>query len=100
MPSRRIRLSLLGLPLVLAALVSGAVAVTASAPASAGDARLRVMTYNIRLDADAPPRDWASRLPLMKQVLRRQRPDLLGVQEATWPQMRDLDGKSALPAHD
>ncbi|GLZ10823.1 endonuclease [Actinomadura sp. NBRC 104425] len=95
---RRARLSFLGLLAVLVALVFGAVAVAASAPASAGDARLRVMTYNIRLDADAPPRDWASRLPLMKQVLRRQRPDLLGVQEATWPQMRDLD--AALPGHD
>ncbi|GLW67082.1 endonuclease [Actinomadura rubrobrunea] len=96
--SRRVRLSPPALLVILVIVVSSVVAVTASGPASAGDVRLRVMTYNIRLDADAPPRDWASRLPLMTRVLRKQRPDLLGVQEALWRQMRDLD--AALPAHD
>ncbi|MFB4319505.1 endonuclease/exonuclease/phosphatase family protein [Actinomadura sp. 21ATH] len=64
---------------------------TARAP---GDpAALRVVTYNIREDMDAPPRDWETRLPVMIRQLRRHAPDLLGVQEALWRQVRDLDGE-------
>ncbi|GAA2444500.1 endonuclease/exonuclease/phosphatase family protein [Actinomadura vinacea] len=92
----------LGLPrrlphllIALAVLVTGMIAAPA---AFAGDAKVRVMSYNVRLNADAPPKDWPSRLPLMKNVLRKHQPDLLGVQEALWQQMRDLDG--ALPEHD
>lgn len=96
-PVRRLRGPLLALT-ALAVLASAMLAVLAGRPASAGDARLRAMTYNVRLDADAPPKDWASRLPLMRDVLRRHRPDLLGVQEALWRQMRGLDG--ALPQYD
>ncbi|GAA3983944.1 endonuclease/exonuclease/phosphatase family protein [Actinomadura viridis] len=86
------------LPLALLALAVLVTSLIAAPAASAGDTRLRVMTYNVRLAADAPPKDWPSRLPLMKRVLRDQQPDLLGVQEALWQQMRDLDG--ALPGHD
>ncbi|MEU6038783.1 endonuclease/exonuclease/phosphatase family protein [Actinomadura sp. NPDC047616] len=55
------------------------------------------MTYNVRGVADPPPRDWRTRLPLVKRLLRKHDPDLLGVQEAKWPQMRDLE--RALPGH-
>jgi endonuclease/exonuclease/phosphatase family metal-dependent hydrolase len=81
-----------------AAVVSLSSVIMDSGSAAAGDARLQVMTYNVRLDADPPPRDWASRLPLMTRVLRRHAPDLVGVQEARWHQLRGLD--AALPDHD
>ncbi|WP_433324186.1 endonuclease/exonuclease/phosphatase family protein [Spirillospora sp. CA-294931] len=90
---RRWFLSLLA---ALAVAVSSVVVLTGQA--AAGDARVRVMTFNIRLDADAPPKDWASRLPLVKQLMRKHRPDLLGIQEGLWHQMRGLDG--VLPAYD
>lgn len=81
------------LALMLAAtsvLTTGGVVVPTRALAV--DARIRVMTYNVREDMDPPPRDWRSRLPLVTRVLRRYEPDLLGVQEGVWPQVRDLLG--------
>jgi endonuclease/exonuclease/phosphatase family metal-dependent hydrolase len=62
------------------------------------EARLRVMTYNVRFATDTPPNAWPDRLPMMKQLIRRQSPDVLGVQEPVWRQIRDLDG--ALPEYD
>ncbi|TYB42370.1 endonuclease/exonuclease/phosphatase family protein [Actinomadura chibensis] len=60
-----------------------------------GGRTIRVMTFNLRGAADPPPRDWRTRLPLVERLLRRHEPDLLGVQEARWRQMRDL--AAALP---
>ncbi|MEV4676228.1 endonuclease/exonuclease/phosphatase family protein [Actinomadura sp. NPDC049382] len=77
-------------PLVAAAaavLVSGFVL---GAPRADDDGTVRVMTYNLRGVNDPPPRDWKTRLPLVERVLRRHRPDLLGVQEARWYQVKDL----------
>lgn len=54
-------------------------------------ARYRVLTYNLRFDrSDAEqdptrpgdPDHWPDRVPLMQALLREERPDLLGVQEA------------------
>lgn len=77
-------------PLVAAAaavLVSGFVL---GAPRADDDGTVRVMTYNLRGVNDPPPRDWKTRLPLVERLLRRHRPDLLGVQEARWYQVKDL----------
>ncbi|MFI0356847.1 endonuclease/exonuclease/phosphatase family protein [Actinomadura sp. 9N407] len=85
--------------LSLAVLASGAIAVSdGTPPPDTGDTRVRVMTYNLRQDIDPPPRDWPSRLPLVERVVRRHAPDLLGVQEVLWEQVRGLDG--ALPGYD
>jgi endonuclease/exonuclease/phosphatase family metal-dependent hydrolase len=84
-------------PLAILLAVSSVLALPASGAASAEDGRLRVMTYNVRAAVDAPPRDWSSRLRQMKEMLREERPDLLGVQEPMWGQMRDL--AAALPGY-
>ena len=90
----RRRLSLIAAALLAAAVaVTGVVATTATAKA----APIRVMTYNIRFAASTPPHAWSSRLPMMIHQLKADRPDLLGVQEAYWPQMRDL--QAALPGY-
>jgi endonuclease/exonuclease/phosphatase family metal-dependent hydrolase len=61
-----------------------------------GDRSLRVMTFNIRYDE---PRDgvnaWANRKKKVADVIRFHKADLVGVQEALLPQLRDL--KSLLP---
>ncbi|WP_346048964.1 endonuclease/exonuclease/phosphatase family protein [Actinomadura chokoriensis] len=61
-----------------------------AAPRADDDGTVRVMTYNLRGVNDPPPRDWKTRLPLVEHLLRRHRPDLLGVQEARWYQVKDL----------
>lgn len=52
--------------------------------------RLHVMTFNVRVPVDAPPRSWAERRPLIRQLLRRERPTLLGTQEGIFPQLQDI----------
>ncbi|TDC63164.1 endonuclease/exonuclease/phosphatase family protein [Actinomadura sp. GC306] len=62
-----------------------------------GDGSVRVMTYNVRGVNDPPPRDWDTRRELVGRLLGRHEPDLLGVQEARWHQVRDL--ARMLPGH-
>lgn len=62
-----------------------------------GDGTVRVMTYNVRGVNDPPPRDWRTRRKLVGHLLGRHDPDLLGVQEARWHQVRDL--AEMLPDH-
>jgi endonuclease/exonuclease/phosphatase family metal-dependent hydrolase len=50
-----------------------------------------VMTFNIRYAHTQPPDLWPDRLPVMLDVIRRWRPDILGTQEGLYPQLRDLE---------
>lgn len=71
----------------VALLVSGFVL---AEPRADDDGTVRVMTYNLRGVNDPPPKDWKTRLPLVEHLLDEHDPDLLGVQEARWYQVRDL----------
>lgn len=53
------------------------------------------MTYNIRYAAADPQHLWQDRLPLVRDLVLRAAPDVLGVQEALDAQLRDLDGALA-----
>lgn len=59
-------------------------------------APLTVMTYNVKNGGDAA-HPWADRLPLLVDIVRRNDPDVLGVQEAYPDQMADL--RAAFPEH-
>ncbi|MEU9497902.1 endonuclease/exonuclease/phosphatase family protein [Streptomyces sp. NPDC048196] len=80
---------------VAAAAVSGTV-VTAtaygaeSAYAADGGPALHVMTFNLRYASDARPHSWAERRPVMRALLRREGPHLLGTQEGLYGQLRDI----------
>ncbi|WP_021598021.1 endonuclease/exonuclease/phosphatase family protein [Actinomadura welshii] len=77
-------------PVVAAAaivLISGFVL---AEPRADGDGTIRVMTYNLRGVNEPPPRDWKTRQPLVEHLLDEHDPDLLGVQEGRWRQIRDL----------
>lgn len=65
---------------------SAAAAATPAASASA----LRAMTFNLRFASDARPNSWAERRPVMRTLLRRERPHLLGTQEGVYGQIRDI----------
>lgn len=77
----------------LAALLSAC----ATLPRDAGDPRgIRAMTYNIRLDlASDGPNAWPHRAGILAEVVRREAPDVLGMQEVLLHQKRDLE--AALP---
>ncbi|MEU9125370.1 endonuclease/exonuclease/phosphatase family protein [Streptomyces sp. NPDC048506] len=63
---------------------SGAAHAAESGPA------LRVMTFNLRYASDARPHSWAERRPVMRALLRREAPQLLGTQEGLYGQLRDI----------
>ncbi|MFR0354405.1 endonuclease/exonuclease/phosphatase family protein [Streptomyces sediminimaris] len=87
----------LGLQAALAAAVavplSGA-AVSASsassAPASGRAPRLEVMTFNLRFAGTAEPNSWRERRPVMRALLRRAHPHVIGTQEGLYQQLRDI----------
>ncbi|MBC3992700.1 endonuclease/exonuclease/phosphatase family protein, partial [Streptomyces sp. AC563] len=65
---------------------------TAAAPAAPGGSasHLRAMTFNLRYASDTRPNSWAERRPVMRTLLRRERPHLLGTQEGVYSQIRDI----------
>jgi endonuclease/exonuclease/phosphatase family metal-dependent hydrolase len=75
--------------LFVAALLFGA------APAPAQDSgrsdELRVMSFNLRFASDTPPNSWPERRPVMRELLRHERPHLLGTQEGLYQQLRDIE---------
>ncbi|MEO2048830.1 MAG: endonuclease/exonuclease/phosphatase family protein [Pirellulales bacterium] len=52
---------------------------------------LRVMTYNLRYASDTPPNSWAVRLPVAISMLGNTDPDVIGIQEGLYRQVKDLD---------
>jgi endonuclease/exonuclease/phosphatase family metal-dependent hydrolase len=51
---------------------------------------VHVMSFNIRLPVDEPPRSWMERRRLVRDLLRGERPTLLGTQEGTFAQLQDV----------
>jgi endonuclease/exonuclease/phosphatase family metal-dependent hydrolase len=80
-------LTRLVLAVVVAALAAAAFAAT---PASAERGDLHAMSFNLRFASDTPPNSWPQRRPVMRNLLRRERPDLIGTQEGLYEQLRDI----------
>ncbi|AJT61877.3 hypothetical protein T261_0185 [Streptomyces lydicus] len=80
----------------LRAAAAGAVAVpvaaygTGTADAADRGRGLRVMTFNLRYASDTRPNSWAERRPVMRSLLRREAPHVLGTQEGLYGQLRDI----------
>ncbi|MFF5290680.1 endonuclease/exonuclease/phosphatase family protein [Paractinoplanes globisporus] len=53
-------------------------------------ADLDVMTFNLRYAGDTAPNSWAQRRPVMRALLTKERPDLIGTQEGLPAQLRDI----------
>ena len=49
-----------------------------------------VATYNIRRIVDQPHERWTDRRPLVVKCIRAMAPDVIGMQEALYPQIRDI----------
>ena len=65
--------------------------------ACGGDTTLRVMTYNVRYASDQGAQRWQRRRPVAHRMLSAQHPDVIGMQEALFRQVKDFD--QDLPAH-
>lgn len=59
----------------------------------ASETNLRVMTFNLRYlnTSDASPHTWEERRPTVRQVIRKEQPDIFGTQEAVYQQIKDVD---------
>ncbi|CAM5568728.1 endonuclease/exonuclease/phosphatase family protein [Streptomyces purpurascens] len=85
-----------GLKAAAAAVVAGPLLTTAgpTQPASAGEypGALDVMTFNVRFGTvvDTTPR-WEVRRPVMRELLRRERPHVIGTQEGLYRQVRAIE---------
>ncbi|KOG39803.1 endonuclease/exonuclease/phosphatase family protein [Streptomyces resistomycificus] len=86
----------MGLRTALAATISVPLSSTAlsPAPASADEPRsgpLEVMSFNLRFASAAEPNSWTARRPVMRELLRRASPHLVGTQEGLYQQLRDIE---------
>ncbi|MGW0736458.1 endonuclease/exonuclease/phosphatase family protein [Streptomyces sp. NPDC002851] len=70
-------------------LLTGRLGGTADA-AERGDARLRTMSFNLRFASDTPPNSWPERRPVTRELLRLERPHVLGTQEGLYQQLQDI----------
>ncbi|MFI1964984.1 endonuclease/exonuclease/phosphatase family protein [Streptomyces pathocidini] len=57
----------------------------------AGGRQLHVMSFNLRYASDTTPNSWAERRPVMRELLRREAPHLIGTQEGLYEQLRDIE---------
>jgi endonuclease/exonuclease/phosphatase family metal-dependent hydrolase len=53
-------------------------------------AALQIATFNIRVNVDGPPNDWASRKSRIAKVLETNNIDIAGLQEVKWETLNDL----------
>ncbi|MFB9463865.1 endonuclease/exonuclease/phosphatase family protein [Streptomyces cinereospinus] len=90
------------LPLTSTALSSsGASAQEREAGPAAGRAgrRLEAMSFNLRFASTGEPHSWAARRPVLRELLRRERPHLVGTQEGLYQQLLDIESDLG-PHHD
>jgi endonuclease/exonuclease/phosphatase family metal-dependent hydrolase len=59
---------------------------------------LVIATYNLRFASSEAPNAWPDRRPVMKALLNRYQPDLIGTQEGLYSQLRDIAADQ--PAYD
>ncbi|MGW0532398.1 endonuclease/exonuclease/phosphatase family protein [Streptomyces sp. NPDC003032] len=59
--------------------------------AEAPDARLKVMSYNVRFASNRPPHTWPERRPATKEMLLRAKPHIIGTQEGLYYQLQDIE---------
>ncbi|WP_419997777.1 endonuclease/exonuclease/phosphatase family protein [Streptomyces boninensis] len=65
-------------------------ATAAPSGGSAGGKQLKTMSFNLRYASDTPPNSWPERRPVMRSLLREERPHVLGTQEGLYAQLRDI----------
>jgi endonuclease/exonuclease/phosphatase family metal-dependent hydrolase len=80
-------------PLVFGIAIAGYCAVPAFLAAfqvAAEPIPLCVMTFNLRYASPKPPHSWPERRPVMRNLIKKYAPDLIGTQEGLYPQLKDL----------
>lgn len=80
-----------GLRTVVAAALAVPLFTTSSVSAlRRGNRRLEVMTLNLRFASTREPNSWSARRPVLRELLRREAPAVIGTQEGLYQQLRDI----------
>lgn len=61
-----------------------------TADEAATDRDLTVMTFNLRYASNRPPNAWPARRPVMRALIEKEKPDVIGTQEGVYAQINDL----------
>jgi endonuclease/exonuclease/phosphatase family metal-dependent hydrolase len=85
----------MGLRTAAAAAVTVPLASMASVSTARPEGHLEVMTFNLRYASTAEPNSWADRRPVMRALLRRAAPTVIGTQEGRYQQLRDIQSDLA-----
>ena len=64
-----------------------------AATVQAAARELDVMTFNLRYAHTSPPDLWPDRLPVVVELIKRQRPDIIGTQEGLYHQLIDMEAR-------
>jgi hypothetical protein len=80
------RFALLLLPLLAVVMINGC----ASVDAGEKDAVFTAASFNVRVPRDKAPNDWKNRRVRLLSLLKEQRFDIFGVQEAVSMQIKDI----------
>lgn len=90
MPKERLK-PILPFVLVIAVAVLGAGRYFVAAGTSPlEEIPLTVMTFNLRYASPKPPHSWPERRPVMRDLIKKIAPDLMGTQEGLYPQLKDI----------
>lgn len=54
------------------------------------DNPIKVMSYNLRYASNSGENSWDVRRPVMAQLLNKEKPDIMGIQEGLYHQLKDL----------
>ena len=90
----------LHLPTLLIAISLGCSApliLQAADPVSTGSNTHCVMSYNLRYASSRPPNTWPERRPLMRQLIQKISPDLIGTQEGLFQGIVTFNNFRAVP---
>ncbi|WP_406438420.1 endonuclease/exonuclease/phosphatase family protein [Streptomyces sp. NBC_01613] len=85
----------MGLRTVAAAALTVPLSSMASVSTAEPQGHLEVMTFNLRFASTAEPNSWADRRPVMRALLRRAAPTVIGTQEGVYQQLLDIQSDLA-----
>ena len=63
----------------------------AAVPGRRPGRRMDVMTFNLRYASAFEPNSWSARRPVMRELLHREAPAVIGTQEGLYQQLRDIE---------
>ena len=75
----------------LAWLIASGLLLASSLFTRAGEATIRIATYNLRFASESKPNSWPERRSVMKECIKEMDADIIGTQEGVYSQLKDIE---------